>query len=132
MIGVLICGLGICNMGRKKISIDWELVDNMLSYHCTGTEVAAIIGMHPNTLYRVCEEVHNISFSDYSTQKKANGKQLLRQKQFDVAMSGDKTMLVWLGKQYLGQADKMEQTATVTNVEVFKIAGQEIEFASNN
>jgi hypothetical protein len=32
----------------------------------------------------------------------------LRRKQFEVAMKGDRTMLIWLGKQYLEQRDKHE------------------------
>ena len=32
----------------------------------------------------------------------------LRQKQFEMAMDGDVRMLIWLGKQYLGQSEKPE------------------------
>jgi len=32
----------------------------------------------------------------------------LRQKQFEMAMNGDVRMLIWLGKQYLGQSEKPE------------------------
>lgn len=34
----------------------------------------------------------------------------LRAKQYEVAMAGNPTMLIWLGKQFLGQKDKTEQT----------------------
>ena len=30
----------------------------------------------------------------------------LRKKQFEMAMDGNVQMLIWLGKQYLGQSDK--------------------------
>jgi len=46
-----------------------------------------------------------MGFSAYSTIKRGEGKELLRAKQFQIAMEGDKTMLVWLGKQYLDQSD---------------------------
>ena len=32
----------------------------------------------------------------------------LRKKQFEMAMDGNVQMLIWLGKQYLGQKDKPE------------------------
>ena len=32
----------------------------------------------------------------------------IRQKQFEMAMNGDVRMLIWLGKQYLGQKDNPE------------------------
>ena len=34
----------------------------------------------------------------------------LRRKQFETALAGNVTMMVWLGKQYLGQKDKTEIT----------------------
>jgi hypothetical protein len=68
------------------------------------------LGISPDTLYRACQEIHKIGFAEYSAQKKAEGKELLKAKQFSVAMEGDKTMLVWLGKQYLQQRDKQELT----------------------
>lgn len=51
-----------------------------------------------------------MSFAEYSDQKRAKGKLSLRRKQFQLALSGDRTMLIWLGKQYLGQVDKSELT----------------------
>ncbi len=39
---------------------------------------------------------------------KENGKASLRRMQFKGAESGNTTMLVWLGKQYLEQKDKSE------------------------
>jgi len=93
-------------MARKKIHIDWADVDMLLQAGCTGVEVAATIGIHPNTLYERCEKENNLGFSEYSATKRASGDRLLKMKQFEIAMSGDKTMLVWLGKQRLGQSDK--------------------------
>ena len=83
----------------------------MLEADCTGTEIAATLGVHPNTLYRSCETENKVSFGDYSAIKRASGDRLLKVKQFEVAMTGDKTMLVWLGKQRLGQSEKSEVKA---------------------
>ena len=93
-------------MGRHKTNIDWEKVNKYLQAQCDGVGIASLFGVHPNTLYRRCEEKYKMSFSEYSAQKKTEGKELLRAKQYQVAMSGDKTMLVWLGKQYLNQTDR--------------------------
>lgn len=78
----------------------------MLEAGCDGTEVASSIGIHEDTLYNACESDHKMGFSAYKAAKRATGDQLLKSKQFEVAMSGDRTMLVWLGKQRLGQVDK--------------------------
>lgn len=37
----------------------------------------------------------------------------LRREQYKAAMGGNTTMLIWLGKQLLGQSDKSEQTVKV-------------------
>lgn len=96
--------------GRPPAEIDWEMVDNFLKAHCDGVGIASYFGVHPNTLYRLCIERYKISFDDYKRQKQTEGKELLRAKQYATAMAGDKTMLVWLGKQYLEQKDKYDHT----------------------
>jgi hypothetical protein len=95
-------------MARPKANIDWTKVNKYLQAQCNGTGIAGLLGISPDTLYRACQEVHKMGFDAYSEQKKSEGKELLRGKQYQVAMGGDKTMLVWLGKQYLGQQDKSE------------------------
>ena len=93
---------------RPKAVINWKMVDEYLRSQCDGAHIANILGIHPNTLYLACEEKFNVNFSEYSQQKKGEGKELLRARQFKAAMEGDKTMLVWLGKQYLGQREKTD------------------------
>jgi hypothetical protein len=53
-----------------------------------------------------------MSFSEYLQAKRGEGKELLRAKQFQSAMDGDRTMQIWLGKQYLNQSDKHETKTT--------------------
>ena len=99
--------------GRPKAVINWKMVDEYLRSQCDGAHIANILGIHPNTLYLACEEKFNVNFSEYSQQKKGEGKELLRARQFKAAMEGDKTMLVWLGKQYLGQREKTDSNINV-------------------
>jgi hypothetical protein len=95
--------------GRPKANIDWKTVDGLLKAGCTGTEIAAHLGIHPNTLYERCTEVHNCDFSDYLQAKREAGDALLKAAQFQKAVQEkDNTMLVWLGKQRLEQKDKKE------------------------
>ncbi len=96
--------------GRPKAIIDWNKVDKYLQAQCNGTGIAGLLGIAPVTLYRACERKYKVNFEAYSAQKKGEGQELLRGKQYSVAMEGDKTMLVWLGKQYLNQRDKNELT----------------------
>ncbi len=61
-----------------------------------------------DTMFRRIKEEKGITFAEYYKQKSAAGKMSLRRKQFTAAMEGDKTLMVWLGKNWLGQTDKTE------------------------
>lgn len=97
------------NGGRPCVTIDWKLVENALQSHCTGPEIAAYLGIHPETLYDNVRRKFGITFTDYSAKFKAKGKSLLRMTQFDEAIrKRDRGMLVWLGKQILDQRDNKD------------------------
>lgn len=88
------------------IKINWEQVDVYLQAGSTGTEVSALFGIHPNTLYERCKLEQNCDFSEYRSQKREKGIARIRLQQFEKAMNGDTTMLIWLGKNYLDQSEK--------------------------
>ena len=93
-------------MARPKIEIDFDMVKKLCAIQCTGQEIADVLDVSYDTLERRVKEVYRISFADYIKKHSANGKMSLRRKQHEVAMNGNTTMLVWLGKHYLGQTDK--------------------------
>ena len=93
-------------IGRPRIVIDWTMVDNMCAVHCTGEEQAGILGYDYDTLNNACKREKKCSFSEYFRQKSANGKMSLRRQQYSTAISGNATMLIWLGKAWLGQTDQ--------------------------
>ncbi len=97
--------------GRPIANIDWEYVSSLLVAGCSGAGIAPIIGINENTLYDRCKKDKNISFSEYSRQMQSKGDDLLRKVQFDKAMSGDNTLLVWLGKVRLKQIDASQLAA---------------------
>jgi hypothetical protein len=103
-------------MGRPRAKIDMDKVDALLQRQCDGTEIAALLGIHYATLSRHIEREYNVNFADYSQQKKASGHALLRSKMFEMALSGDKTMLIWLSKQYLGMRDQSNITQTIESL----------------
>ena len=96
-------------MGRKKIEIDWGKVDAWLAAGCTGTECAAGLGIHPDTLYNACEIAHKTHFSAYSAERKEKGHLLLRHTRFKKAIQEqDNTLIIFLSKVMLGESDKIE------------------------
>ena len=104
--------------GKPKANIDWKQVDQYLNAQCDGVEIAGLLGINPETLYNRCKTDNKIGFSEYSAKKRYKGKGMIRVKQFDTMMKGCKTMLVWLGKQYLDQKEKTENSNTNKNTEM--------------
>jgi hypothetical protein len=85
-------------VGRKKVVIPEEQVAQLAQYHCTNKEMADFFDLPLQTF------VDN--FRDIITKNREITKQRLRKKQLEVAMNGDRTLLIWLGKNMLGQSDQ--------------------------
>jgi hypothetical protein len=89
-------------MGRPRKPIDQQKVIDLASIGCTVEEIAAMLDVSKDTLERRFADTVDLG------RRKRNAS--LRRKQFEKAMkgSGDTGMLIWLGKQCLGQRDKSE------------------------
>ena len=98
--------------GRPKKTIDYELVEKLAHIQCTQDEVANILNITRATLAK--DEVF------IQTYKKGleNGKTSLRRFQWKAAEKGNTTMLIWLGKQYLGQKEPKQEFDIDTNTEI--------------
>lgn len=101
--------------GRPRAAIDWSEAAELCRMQCPGTEVAAYFGITTTTLYDRCQKDNGVDFSTFSADNKSKGKSELRRAQWSLAMEGDKTMQIWLGKQYLEQAEtnKIEHSGTM-------------------
>ena len=95
-------------MARPLKIIDWNLVEKLCALQCTGEEIASALDIDYDTLQRAIKREFDSSFADYFKKHSSKGKMSLRRKQYEVAQSGSVPMLIWLGKQYLGQSDKVE------------------------
>lgn len=92
--------------GRPRTEINWVIVKRMARIHCTPQEIASVLDIPWQTL------VHQPEFRTVYTTGWHKGNSSLRRKQFRLAMQGDGRMLIWLGKQNLGQKDRSEQIVT--------------------
>lgn len=97
-------------MGRPKKRIDFKDVDKLCSLQCTAEEIASFLEVSVDTLERRIREKFDLTFAEYFSLKNGAGKISLRRRQWQAAESGNVAMLIWLGKQYLGQSDKSEHT----------------------
>lgn len=55
--------------------------------------------------FQIKEDTLRYNFADYLTKGRAGMKRRLRAVQLSTALQGNATLLIWLGKQYLGQSD---------------------------
>lgn len=98
--------------GRPRKVIDAKLVEQLASIQCTDEEIAAICGVSHDTLLR--RKNDDPVFLEAIEQGRAKGRVSLRRMQWKAATTGNPTMLIWLGKQLLGQRDKIEEATDDT------------------
>jgi len=100
-------------MPRPKAKINWDEAGKMIMAGCDGVQCAAYFGIHPDVLYRRCEEDLKVGFTDFLHQKRSKGDSMLLAKQYEVALTDkNPTMLIWLGKQRLNQREKSDTDIT--------------------
>jgi methylphosphotriester-DNA--protein-cysteine methyltransferase len=100
---------------------DWETVDKLCQLMCTAEEIAGFLDVSVDTLYRRIKETHDLTFAEYLTQKRVGAQIALRRAQWQSAMNGNVAMQIFLGKQYLGQSNKMDVTATAKEVDIREV-----------
>jgi hypothetical protein len=86
--------------GRPKVELPRKSIEEMAARGCTVEEIAGILGVHRNTI--------TANFSAEVALGRNRLADQLRGKQVDLAMKGSVPLLIWLGKQYLGQKEKSE------------------------
>lgn len=84
-------------MARPKIDINEEQLLKLAMIHCTVAEMAAVLGCSKDTLER--------RFAAVIEKGRDTGKMSLRRLQWEGAQKGNTALLIWLGKQLLGQKD---------------------------
>ena len=97
-------------MGRRKIELDRKLINGYIDKQLSIKAIAEIIGVDPQTISnRFSAKLQKRKSEAILT--RVGQRQELRQAQWDLAID-DKNpiMLIWLGKNELGQTDKIETT----------------------
>lgn len=97
--------------GRPKKFVDKRILAGLCAIQCTLSEMAAVIGVDQQTL--------TDKYADLIEQEREAGKMSIRRAQFTSGLNGSVPMLIWLGKQYLGQREKLEQSVPVGELPIF-------------
>ena len=117
-------------MGRPAKEISAEQFESLCNLQCTLTEIAGFFKCSEDTIERWCKKTYKLNFADCYKKYSQNGKISLRRAQWRLAEKGSASMLIWLGKQWLGQTDKVEQTTSFEDLtplaDMLKLTPEEI------
>lgn len=94
-------------MARPRKEIDEKQFENLCALQCTKEEICGWFGITDKTLENWCKRTYNAGFSEIFKIKRGKGKISLRRAQFQLAQK-NASMAIWLGKQYLGQKERMD------------------------
>ena len=92
--------------GPKPMIIDYDQVANDASLQYTEYEIAQHIGLSDDGFRK--RKARDKKLRDALDKGRARGRGSLRRAQWKGAQAGNPTMLIWMGKQYLGQRDKAD------------------------
>lgn len=96
--------------GTRYIDLDPKKVEVLAALQCTYDEIASGLGISTPTLDRRRKE--NPAIEEAIKRGRELGKRSIRRLQYELAKEKDRTMLIWLGKQWLGQRDKHDIEST--------------------
>jgi len=108
-------GKGDPEGGRPPFDLsteDYQKIIAMIRIQCTQQEICGIYGVTDKTLNNALKRHSDLGFSELFKKHQDEGRASLRRSQWKAADAGNPTMLVWLGKQVLGQTDVMRTDHT--------------------
>lgn len=108
--------------GRPKFFTDdkVKLLHDLLKIQCTASEAASVLGCSEKTIERYAgEQCPGEGFVGLLKRYGGEGLISLRRAQWQQAIKkGNTTMLIWLGKQHLGQSDKTQMELPRATIQV--------------
>lgn len=100
---------------QKRDKIDQKQFESLCAIQCTEDEILSVLNISKKTLIRWCQETYGVDFSTIYAEKRQYGKASLRRLQWKKAEAGSDTMLIWLGKNMLGQTDAIQEKHEINN-----------------
>ena len=92
----------VVGRGQNQKVVDPDEVYRLAKISCTMEEMSHFFGIDRETL--------KYNFLPYIQRAESELRQMLRARQIEVALDGNPTMLIWLGKNMLGQSDNPTNT----------------------
>lgn len=100
--------------------IDKKQFENLCGLQCTILEICDFFDVDDKTLNSWCKNTYDTTFSEIFKIKRGKGQISLRRTQWKLAEK-NASMAIFLGKQYLGQTDKVETTGEIKTTPTIKL-----------
>lgn len=115
----------MANAARKikepAVVIDWDRVGKLLEAGSTVEGVAVMLGVPQEALHEQCPKANGVDFVTYAQQRAVKGSELLKVKQFQLAMSGDKSMLRSLQRTTLKAVPASDSATDVERLSISQL-----------
>lgn len=95
-------------IGRPNAPFTWREFDYLCSLGCPIVEIAGFFDLHKDTLRKKVKDEYGITFTEYYDRRSQGIKIAIRRAQIHSAINGDTSMQKFLGKNLLGQKDKID------------------------
>ena len=95
------------NAGRPEIVLDVKQAAIFGYFRATFDTMADYLGCHVDTIRKAMQDEES-EFSKAYKKSFSGMKMKLSEAQVKAALEGNATLLIWLGKQYLGQKDSVD------------------------
>lgn len=106
----------------KRKDFNWDEIANMCEIQCTQAEIAKVMGCEENTLRAACKRDNKKDWAQFYAEHREKGKISLRRSQWKKAVTNlDTTMLIFLGKNILGQKDKIENDVNMSGGQTINV-----------
>ena len=88
--------------------MDFKILDSILLYDATKVEAASIMECNMTTIENHIRRDFNMTFTEYKFSKMGKSRLSLKQKAYKMAMAGDRTMMIFLLKNWCKYQDTPE------------------------
>lgn len=102
-------------MPKPMRKLDYETIRGLAEIACTDREIAAVLKFSHEWLCR--RKKKDAKLLNAIESGREEGKASLRRMQWQKATEGNVTMMIWLGKQILGQRDRMDHAVDMSTSE---------------
>jgi len=95
----------MAKMGRPKIELDFQEVKKLMQFKPSLSDTAVWFDCSEDTIIRIIKKQTNLTFAKFRHQNMAKIRIKLVQKAFQMALSGERVMLIFCLKNMNGWAD---------------------------